>query len=77
MDFWDFFWLLLIYIPLSILPALVQAFFFIIGLIAYPAAWAVYLSFTDKVIGQPEKFVGLQNYIWLTQWPNFGFSAEM
>ena len=51
---------------------LVPAFFFIVGLIAYPAAWAIYLSFTDKVIGQPEKFVGLQNYIWLTQWPNFG-----
>src|SRR5689334_9372030 len=33
---------------------LVPAFFFIIGLVAYPAAWAVYLSFTDKVIGQPE-----------------------
>jgi ABC-type sugar transport system permease subunit len=32
---------------------LVPAFFFIVGLIAYPAAWAIYLSFTDKVIGQP------------------------
>ena len=41
---------------------LVPAFFFIVGLIAYPAAWAMYLSFTDKVIGQPEKFVGFQNY---------------
>ena len=51
---------------------LVPAFLFIVGLIAYPAAWAIYLSFTDKVIGQPEKFIGLQNYVWLTQWPNFG-----
>ena len=51
---------------------LVPAFFFIIGLVAYPAAWAVYLSFTDKVIGQPEKFIGFQNYVWLTQWPDFG-----
>jgi len=51
---------------------LVPALFFIIGLVAYPAAWAVYLSFTDKVIGQPERFVGLQNYAWLVQWPNFG-----
>ncbi|MCC6179491.1 MAG: sugar ABC transporter permease [Chloroflexi bacterium] len=51
---------------------LVPAFFFIIGLIAYPAAWAIYLSFTDKVIGQTEKFVGLQNYAWILRWPDFG-----
>jgi ABC-type sugar transport system permease subunit len=51
---------------------LVPAFFFIIGLVAYPAAWAIYLSFTDKVIGQPEHFIGFQNYVWLTHWPDFG-----
>lgn len=51
---------------------LVPAFFFIIGLVAYPAAWAIYLSFTDKVIGQPEHWVGLQNYVWITGWPDFG-----
>jgi len=50
---------------------LVPAFFFIIGLVAYPAAWAIYLSFTDKVIGQPEHWVGFQNYVWLTGWPDF------
>jgi multiple sugar transport system permease protein len=51
---------------------LVPAFFFIVGLIAYPAVWAIYLGFTDKVIGQTEKFVGLQNILWLMRWPNFG-----
>ncbi len=51
---------------------LVPAFFFIIGLIAYPATWAIYLGFTDKVIGQTEKFVGLANLYWLLQWPDFG-----
>ncbi len=51
---------------------LVPAFFFIIGLVAYPAAWAIYLSFTDKIIGQPERFVGLQNYAWILRWPDFG-----
>lgn len=51
---------------------LVPAFLFIVGLIAYPAAWAMYLAFTDKVIGQTEKFVGFQNFIWLAEWPNFG-----
>ena len=51
---------------------LVPAFFFIIGLVAYPAAWAIYLSFTDKIIGQPERFVGLANYSWILGWPDFG-----
>ncbi len=51
---------------------LVPAFFFIVGLIAYPAAWAIYLAFTNKVIGQAERFTGLQNFFWLIQWPNFG-----
>jgi multiple sugar transport system permease protein len=51
---------------------LVPAFFFIVGLIAYPAAWAIYLAFTDKVIGQAEKFIGLANFWWLLRWPDFG-----
>jgi ABC-type sugar transport system permease subunit len=51
---------------------LVPAFFFIIGLVAYPAAWAIYLSLTDKVIGQPEKFIGLQNFAFIVSWPDFG-----
>ncbi|HYU17726.1 MAG TPA: sugar ABC transporter permease [Chloroflexota bacterium] len=51
---------------------LVPAFFFIIGLIAYPATWAIYLSFTDKVIGQVEHFTGLANLQWLARWPDFG-----
>lgn len=51
---------------------LVPAFFFIIGLIAYPAIWAVYFTFTDKVIGQTEHWVGLANFSWLLQWPDFG-----
>lgn len=51
---------------------LVPAFFFIVGLVAYPAAWAIYLSFTDKIIGQPERFVGLANYAWILRWPDFG-----
>lgn len=50
----------------------VPAFFFIVGLIAYPALWAVYLSFTDKVVGQLEHFVGIKNYIWVLNWPDFG-----
>lgn len=51
---------------------IVPAFFFIVGLIAYPAAWAIYLAFTDKVIGQAEKWVGLANFAWIVGWPDFG-----
>jgi multiple sugar transport system permease protein len=51
---------------------LVPAFIFILGLVAYPAAWAVYLSVTDKVIGQTEHFVGLKNFQFILGWPDFG-----
>src|SRR3954466_13723471 len=51
---------------------LVPAFIFILGLVAYPAAWAVYLAFTDKVIGQTEHFIGLRNFAFIIRWPDFG-----
>jgi multiple sugar transport system permease protein len=51
---------------------IVPAFFFVAGLIIYPAIWGVYFSFTDKVVGKPEQFVGLTNYFWVLQWPDFG-----
>src|SRR3954452_4952972 len=51
---------------------LVPAFIFILGLVAYPAAWAIYLAFTDKVIGQTEHFIGLKNFAFIVGWPDFG-----
>jgi ABC-type sugar transport system permease subunit len=51
---------------------LVPAFCFIVGLVAYPATWASYLAFTDKIIGQPERFVGLKNFAFIVSWPDFG-----
>jgi len=46
--------------------------FLLIGfLLLYPAIWAIYLSFTDKVVGNVEKFVGLDNYIFILNWPDF------
>jgi ABC-type sugar transport system permease subunit len=41
-----------------IIPILVV----LVGLIAYPFLLSIYLSFTDKMIGQPAHFVGLENY---------------
>lgn len=35
----------------------------LIGLIAYPFFLAIYLSFTNKMIGRPAEFVGLENYV--------------
>jgi multiple sugar transport system permease protein/arabinogalactan oligomer/maltooligosaccharide transport system permease protein len=37
----------------------------VVGLIAYPFYRAVSLSFTDKLVGYPERWVGLRNYIYL------------
>jgi multiple sugar transport system permease protein len=37
----------------------------VVGLIGYPIYRAVWLSFTDKLVGYPERFVGLRNYDYL------------
>lgn len=38
------------------------AFLFLAVMMAYPFVYAVYLSFTDKQIGAPASFTGLENY---------------
>src|SRR5262245_6159820 len=38
----------------------------VIGLVAYPFGYAVYLSLTRKYVGMPPAFVGLENYVRLT-----------
>ena len=44
----------------------------VIGLLAYPFVLALGLSLTDKEIGQPAHFIGLQNFINLSQDPVTG-----
>lgn len=44
---------------LLILPLLI----FVIGMLAYPFFYALYLSLTKKLLGQPAEFVGLANYV--------------
>ena len=44
---------------------LLPLFVLVVGLIAYPFYRAVSLSFTDKLVGYPERFVGLRNYLYL------------
>jgi len=40
-------------------------FVLVVGLILYPCFRAVWLSLTDKLVGYPERFVGLRNYEYL------------
>ena len=47
------------------LVLLLPMFVLVIGLIVYPFARAIWLSFTDKLVGYPERFVGLRNYVYL------------
>jgi multiple sugar transport system permease protein len=44
---------------------LLPLFVLVVGLIAYPFYRAVSLSFTDKLVGYPERWVGLRNNIYL------------
>ena len=37
----------------------------VVGLIVYPFGRAIWLSLTDKLVGYPERFVGLRNYDYL------------
>ena len=48
---------------LFLLPLLVL----VVALIVYPVYRAVWLSLTDKLVGYPERFVGLKNYAYLAQ----------
>ncbi|RMH38366.1 MAG: sugar ABC transporter permease [Gammaproteobacteria bacterium] len=40
-------------------------------LVVYPFFFAIWISFTDRMIGQPGKFVGLGNYAYLIRQPDF------
>jgi len=46
---------------------LLPLFVLVVALIVYPVYRAVWLSLTDKLVGYPERFVGLKNYAYLAQ----------
>ena len=48
-------------------PVLIVLF----GLVAYPFCYAIYISFTDRVVGNPGHWIGLANFRYLLQWPSF------
>jgi ABC-type sugar transport system permease subunit len=43
----------------------------IVGLVAYPFFFAIYVSFTDQVIGSVGKFIGFDNFIYLSKSATF------
>ena len=57
----------------NILPYLLIApvALYILGVMVFPFCWALYVSFTDKLIGVEGSFIGLGNYIELLQDPIF------
>jgi len=43
----------------------------LLGLVLYPFVYAIWLSFTDKMVGSPGSFVGLKNFRYVLGWPQF------
>ena len=56
---------------------------YLLAVMVLPFGWALYLSFTNKVVGMPAVFTGLSNYIelvqdsmfWKAAWNTFIFTA--
>ncbi|MET3896604.1 multiple sugar transport system permease protein [Devosia sp. UYZn731] len=43
----------------------------ILGLVAYPFFFAIYVSFTDQVVGSVGKFIGFANFVYLSKSATF------
>jgi ABC-type sugar transport system permease subunit len=43
----------------------------VLGLVAYPFFYAIYISFTDRVVGNAGEWIGLDNYRYLAHSPSF------
>ncbi len=52
---------------LLLLPELVL----LLGLVAYPFLYAIFVSFTNRVVGNAGEFVGFANFAYLAQTPSF------
>jgi multiple sugar transport system permease protein len=44
----------------------------LLGLVAYPFFYAIYVSFTNRVVGNPGEWIGLDNFRYLLRSPAFG-----
>ena len=52
---------------LLVVPALIVLF----GFIAYPFVYAIYISFTDRIVGDAGEWVGLDNFRYLSKTASF------
>jgi multiple sugar transport system permease protein len=44
----------------------------LLALVAYPFFYAIYVSFTDRVVGNPGQWIGFGNFVYLYHSPSFG-----
>jgi len=47
------------------------AILLVLGLVAYPFFYAIYISFTSRVVGNPGEWIGLDNFRYLKTSPSF------
>ena len=52
---------------LLVLPAIAL----VLGLVAYPFFFAIYISFTDRIVGNPGSWIGFDNFRYLSHNPSF------
>jgi multiple sugar transport system permease protein len=57
---------------LLVLPVMV----FLLGLVAYPFFYAIFISFTSRVVGDPGHWVGLANFRYLFKWASFNAAVR-
>lgn len=49
----------------------VPAILLLLGLVAYPFVYSIYIAFTSRVVGNPGEWIGLANFRYLAQSPSF------
>lgn len=50
--------------------------FLLLLLVAYPFVYAIFISFTSRVVGDAGRFVGLDNYRYLISWVSFSRALQ-
>ena len=50
--------------------------FLLLALVAYPFVYAIFISFTSRIVGDAGRFVGLDNYRYLVNWVSFGRALQ-
>ncbi len=46
------------------------------GLVGYPFGYAIFIAFTNRVVGSEGKFIGFANFLYLFQLPAFGAAVR-